>query len=226
MKKPNNITPQLIHMWEKSLDPWGAKDHQSRFIYANPVFYQLLDLPENSDITGLNIGELPSSLAEYEEELYYQEQKVIQTMQRVTSIETHPFGKHKVKKAYICDKHPLFDDNGNCIGTTFHMYKIPSFSVSYYYDKVTPATLEFTPPNNILTQIEWEIIFLILHSLDEKNIVKELMINTKDFIKHTQSICQKFNLSQHIDLKKFCREQKFDRYIPERFITIGSRELN
>ncbi|AKH65477.1 MULTISPECIES: hypothetical protein [Photorhabdus] len=44
--KPNNITPQLVYMWERSNE------------------------------------------AEYEEEYYHQDQKVIQTMQKVTSMET------------------------------------------------------------------------------------------------------------------------------------------
>ncbi|MCT8350236.1 LuxR family transcriptional regulator, partial [Photorhabdus temperata] len=48
--KPSNITPQLIHTWERSSEPWGAKDLQSRFIYANSAFYQLLNLPEDFDI--------------------------------------------------------------------------------------------------------------------------------------------------------------------------------
>ncbi|WP_339385121.1 helix-turn-helix transcriptional regulator [Xenorhabdus japonica] len=160
------------------------------------------------------------------EKFNHQEQKVIQAMQRVTSMETHLFGKNKVKQIYLCDKCPLFDDNGDCIGITFHMYKTPSFSTSYYYDKATPATLEFTPPDNILTQIEWEILFLILCSLNEKNIGKELMISTEYVVNYIQSIYQKFNISRDTDLRSFCKEQKFDSYIPERFVTIGSRELN
>ncbi len=226
MKRQNNITPQLIRMWEKSLDPWGAKDRQSRFIYANPAFYQLLDLSENFDIRGLSISEFPSPMSEYKETFYHQDQKVIQTMQRVTSMETHPFGKQKVKQTYLCDKNPLCDDNGDCIGISFHMYKAQNFSTNYYYDKTIPVTLEFTPPSDILTNIEWEIIFLTLCLLDEENISRELMIKTEDVINHIQSIYQKFNLPGHIELRDFCKEQKFDRYIPEKFVTVGSRELN
>ncbi|WP_338011032.1 hypothetical protein [Photorhabdus temperata] len=77
--KPNNITPQLVYMWERSNEPWGAKDCQSKFIYANPAFYQLLNLPEYFDITRISTDKLPSPIAEYEEEYYHQDQKVIQT---------------------------------------------------------------------------------------------------------------------------------------------------
>ncbi|CAQ85122.1 MULTISPECIES: PAS domain-containing protein [Photorhabdus] len=223
--QPNNITPQFILMWERSDEPWGAKDLQSRFIYANPAFYQLLNLPKDFDIAGLSTGELPSPIAEYAEEFHHQDQKAIQTMQRVTSLETHQFAENNVKQTYLCDKYPLCDDDGNCIGIILHMYKTQDFSVSYYYEKRSPKTLEFTPPNDILTQTEWEILFLTLRSLDEESISKELMISTEDVVNYIQSIYQKFNLPRHIELADFCKENKFDRYVPERFVTIGSREL-
>ncbi|ETS33628.1 hypothetical protein PTE_00804 [Photorhabdus khanii NC19] len=49
-KNPSNITPQLTQKWERNDKPWGAKDLQSRFIYANPAFYQLFNLPEDFDM--------------------------------------------------------------------------------------------------------------------------------------------------------------------------------
>ncbi|TDB59067.1 PAS domain-containing protein [Photorhabdus khanii] len=223
--KQNNITPQLIYMWERSHEPWGAKDCHSRFIYANPAFYQLLNLPQDFDITGLSAGELPSSTAEYEEEFCRQDQKVIQTMQTVTSLETHLFGKNNVKQTYRCDKYPLCDENGHCIGITFHMSKAQNFSISYYHKKSSPAALEFIPPSDILTQTEWEVLFLALRSLDEEGISEALMISTKDVVNHIQSIYQKFNLPLHIELEDFCKENNFDLYIPERFVSTGSREL-
>ncbi|KGM26784.1 LuxR family transcriptional regulator [Photorhabdus luminescens] len=221
-----NITPQLINMWKKSNEPWGAKDCQSRFIYANPAFYQLLNLPEDFDIIGCSMGELPSPIAEYAEEFHRQEQKAIQTMQRITSLETHQFRESHVKQTYICDKFPLFDENNDCIGIFFHMYKAQDFSVSYYYERISPSILEFIPHNNILTQTEWEVLFLTLRSQDEDKIGEELMISPEDVINHIQSIYQKFNLPLHAELKDFCRENKLDLYIPARFVTIGSLELN
>ncbi|WP_331251317.1 hypothetical protein [Photorhabdus khanii] len=53
-KKTSNITRQLTQTWKKSDKPWGAKDLQSRFIYVNPAFYKLFNLPEDFNIIGLN----------------------------------------------------------------------------------------------------------------------------------------------------------------------------
>ncbi|PHM63113.1 LuxR family transcriptional regulator [Xenorhabdus ishibashii] len=52
------------------------------------------------------------------------------------------------------------------------------------------------------------------------------MISMGETVDYIKSIYQKFNLSSHTDLKDFCKEQKFDRYIPARFITVGSREID
>ncbi|WP_434526425.1 helix-turn-helix transcriptional regulator [Photorhabdus asymbiotica] len=224
-RKMPNITPQLINMWKRSNEPWGAKDCQSKFIYANAAFYQLINLPEDFDIIGRSIGELPSPIAEYAEEFHRQGQKAIQTMQRVTSLETHQVGENNVKQTYICDKFPLFDENNDCIGIFFHMYKAKDFSVSYYYERTSPSTLEFMPPNNILTQTEWEVLFLTLRSQDEESISKELMISTEDVVNHIQSIYQKFNLPPETELADFCKKNNYHLYIPERFLTIGSKEL-
>ncbi|EYU13426.1 PAS domain-containing protein [Photorhabdus aegyptia] len=224
-RKMPNIAPQLINMWKKSNEPWGAKDCQSRFIYANPAFYQLLNLPEDFDIIGYSMGELPSPIAEYAEEFHHQEQKAIRTMQRVTSLEAHQFGESNVKQTYICDKFPLFDENNDCIGIFFHMYKTQDFSVSYYYERTSPSILEFIPPNNILTQTEWEVLFLTLRTQDEENIGKELMMSTEDVVDHIQSIYHKFNLPLHTELSDFCKKNSYHLYIPERFVTIGSKEL-
>ncbi|ETS29730.1 transcriptional regulator, luxR family [Photorhabdus khanii NC19] len=69
------------------------------------------------------------------------------------------------------------------------------------------------------------MLFLALRSLDEEGISKALMISTKDVVNHIQSIYQKFNLPLHIELEDFCKENNFDLYIPERFVSTGSREL-
>ncbi|WP_350307320.1 helix-turn-helix transcriptional regulator [Photorhabdus viridis] len=160
--KQNNITPQLIYMWERS--------------------------------------------NEHEEEFCRQDQKVIQTMQTVTSLEAHLFGKNNIKQTYRCGKYPLCDENSHCIGITFHLSKAQNFSISYYHEKSSPAALEFTPPSDILTQTEWEVLFLVLRSLDEEDISKELMLSAEDVINYIQSIYQKFNLPLHIELEDFCKK--------------------
>ncbi|KMW74916.1 hypothetical protein TI10_04005 [Photorhabdus luminescens subsp. luminescens] len=65
--KKNNITPQLVYLWKKNHNLWGAKHCQSKFIYANSFFCQPLNLSENFDITELSASELPAPITEYED---------------------------------------------------------------------------------------------------------------------------------------------------------------
>ncbi|MCW7548930.1 hypothetical protein OO184_13545 [Photorhabdus sp. APURE] len=65
--KKNNTTPQLVYLWGKSHNLWGAKHCQPKFIYANPFSCQQLNLSENSDITELSASELPAPITEYED---------------------------------------------------------------------------------------------------------------------------------------------------------------
>ncbi|MER2471430.1 hypothetical protein [Photorhabdus laumondii] len=65
--KQNNITPQLVYMWENSHDLWETKHCRSTFIYANPFFCQRLNLSENSDIIEFSASELPLPIAKYED---------------------------------------------------------------------------------------------------------------------------------------------------------------
>ncbi|PQQ36909.1 hypothetical protein C6H65_22525 [Photorhabdus luminescens] len=62
--KQNNITPQLVYLREKNYNLWEAKHCQPKSIYANPFFYQQLNLSKNSDITELSASELPAPITE------------------------------------------------------------------------------------------------------------------------------------------------------------------
>ncbi|MEK9495689.1 hypothetical protein V2H77_04345 [Photorhabdus sp. P32] len=65
--KQNNITPQLVYLWEKNHNLWEAKHYQPKFIYANSFFCQQLNLSENFDINELSASELPAPITEYED---------------------------------------------------------------------------------------------------------------------------------------------------------------
>ncbi|WP_166306865.1 hypothetical protein [Photorhabdus cinerea] len=129
--KSNNITMKLIFMQKKSHNPCETKSCQSEFIYDNSTFYQKLDLLKDPNITGFSMGELTSHIAKYEEEYYRQSQKVIQTISRVTSLNTHSFEKNKTKQTCTRYEYSLCNDHDRCIGTTLQMYKALKFSVSY-----------------------------------------------------------------------------------------------
>jgi hypothetical protein len=62
------IVDALINFWEISNEPWGAKDINSKFIYANKKYNELLALPKGYDVAGHYDGELPSPTSNFQNE--------------------------------------------------------------------------------------------------------------------------------------------------------------
>lgn len=47
-----NSLQLLIRFWENSSEPWGVKDNQSRYVYANNRLHRLLALPDKFNMEG------------------------------------------------------------------------------------------------------------------------------------------------------------------------------
>lgn len=60
-----HVPRELIVLWDKLDEPWGVKDSQSCFVYANKGLHDLFNLPQGYDIEGRYDVELPTSVAEY-----------------------------------------------------------------------------------------------------------------------------------------------------------------
>ncbi|HEN3581004.1 TPA: PAS domain-containing protein, partial [Yersinia enterocolitica] len=63
----------LIRFWERSSEPWEVKDSQSRYIYANPRAHRFVSLPAKYKIEGRLDGDLPSPIAEFQDEFQRQD---------------------------------------------------------------------------------------------------------------------------------------------------------
>ncbi|EEQ12841.1 LuxR family transcription regulatory protein, partial [Yersinia frederiksenii ATCC 33641] len=92
----------LIRFWEHSSEPWGIKDNQSKFIYANNRFNKLLDLPDKYNVEGRSDGELPTPISEFEVEFQEHDRKVELLQDRITSVEVHEWdGLHILNLIFV-----------------------------------------------------------------------------------------------------------------------------
>ncbi|OCQ51129.1 PAS fold protein [Photorhabdus australis subsp. thailandensis] len=107
MKNKLTISPQVINTMQQSNDPWGIKDKNSCFIYANQAFKYLQNFSNSFEYEGLYDDELPWDGAEFAKEFIAHDQHVMTKEQRVCSLETHVFGKEQILSSYFLKK-PLF----------------------------------------------------------------------------------------------------------------------
>lgn len=207
----------LINFWSISNEPWGAKDRQSRFIYANKKYHELLSLPSGFNIEGRYDGELPAETANFQSEFQSHDRKVEKLLDRVTSIEIHPFEKKSHLQPWYFDKYPLMDSIGSCIGTIFHGRPVETITLARLDKIKVPASLVFSPPSDLFQKREWEIIFYLMQGFTAKHIAGHLYLSGRTVSNHIQSIYQKAGVNSRRDLIEFCHVNNISNYIPASF---------
>lgn len=207
----------LISFWEISNEPWGAKDSNSQFIYANKKYNELLALPEGYDVAGHYDGELPASTAEFQEEFQQHDRKVETLLDRVTSIEIHPFAGHRYLQPWYFDKFPLMDAEGYCRGTIFHGRPVDIITIEKIKKINHQTSLIFTPPSEIFSPREWEIVFYLLQGCSTKEIGDTLSLSYRTVSNHIQNLYQKTATTCRKGLIDYCYERNMTNYVPENF---------
>ncbi|WP_338117367.1 helix-turn-helix transcriptional regulator [Pantoea cypripedii] len=216
----------MIKFWEVSSEPWGAKDRNSKFIYANKRYHELLSLPYGFNVEGRYDGELPASTAEFQNEFQAHDRKVEKLLDRVTSIEIHPFEQNHYLQPWYFDKYPLMDSHGVCIGTIFHGRPVEMITLTRLDKIKIPSSLVFTPPSDFFLKREWEIVFYLLQGFSAKDISAHLHISHRTVTNHIQNVYQKANVSSRRGLIEFCYENNISNYIPDRFFQNARISIN
>ncbi|MBD2795375.1 helix-turn-helix transcriptional regulator [Xenorhabdus sp. 18] len=214
----SQVTPQLTNMWDKSHESWFVKNKQLRFIYANKVFINLNNLPERFDVTGYTEKELNTPFEHLVPLFEEHDRKVLQSMQRISSIGAYFQHHDKQLKPYFCEKFPLMDENNQCIGIIGHAKEMTHFSVHYYIKNDISTSINLNPPNNILTEKEWLIIFLFCRGVRNKDIAHELKISSRTLERYFKIIYEKLSINSMLELKTLCEKKNYDLYIPPQYL--------
>ncbi|CNF30154.1 helix-turn-helix transcriptional regulator [Yersinia mollaretii] len=207
----------LIRFWEHSSEPWGIRDNQSRFIYANPRYHKLLALPNKYSIEGRVDSELPAPTAEFQGEFQQQDRQVELSQDRITSVEIHLLDGLSYFTPYFCDKYPLIDENGVSQGTVFHGRPVTDTMLTHLTKIKIPTSLVFTPPSELFTKREWEVLFYILHTFSSSEIGKKLHLSPRTICNITQSIYRKAGVTSKRQIIEYCYENKINNFVPQSF---------
>ncbi|CNI91883.1 helix-turn-helix transcriptional regulator [Yersinia bercovieri] len=216
-KKLSQSLEMLIQFWEHSSEPWAIKDNQSRFIYANPRFNKVINLPAKYNVEGRLDGEMPSSVSAFQDEFQHQDRQVELLQDRITSVEIHCHDGLPYFKPYFCDKYPLIDENGISQGTFFHGRPMVDIYLTFLAKIKAPTSLIFTPPSDLFTKREWEVLFYILHAYTSPEIAKKLFLSPRTVCNITQSIYKKVGVTSKRQIIEYCYENKINNYVPQSF---------
>ncbi|MFJ1239499.1 helix-turn-helix transcriptional regulator [Yersinia enterocolitica] len=207
----------LISFWASSSEPWGIRDNQSRFIYPNARHHKLLELLETYNLEERLDSDLPSPTAAFQMEFQSHDRKVKLSQERINSVEIHEWDGLSYLKPNFCDKYPLIDENGVSQGIIFHVRPVEDIILSRLTKITIPTSLIFTPPSDLFTKREWEVLFYTLHSFSSKDIARKLHLSPRSISNIIQNIYRKAGVSSKRQIVDYCYENKISNYVPESF---------
>ncbi|EPT1820574.1 TPA: helix-turn-helix transcriptional regulator [Yersinia enterocolitica] len=212
-----NSLQLLIRFWENSSEPWGVKDNQSRYVYANNRLHRLLALPDKFNMEGRTDGELPTPIAEFELEFQEHDCKVKLLQDRITSVEIHAWDGRSYYQPYFVDKYPLMDENGISQGVICHGRPVEDIILTHLNKIKVPTSLILTPPSDLFSKRDWEVLFYILHSFSSMEVAAKLHLSSRTIDNITQKIYKKIGISGRQQLVDYCYENKINNYVPQSF---------
>ncbi|MFV8765990.1 response regulator transcription factor, partial [Yersinia enterocolitica] len=114
-------------------------------------------------------------------------------------------------------KYPLIDENGVSQGIIFHVRPVEDIILSRLTKITIPTSLIFTPPSDLFTKREWEVLFYILHSFSSKDIARKIHLSPRSISNIIQNIYRKAGVSNKQQIVDYCYENKINNYIPQSF---------
>lgn len=209
------IIAPLIRFWDESDEPWWVKNSRSQFVYANKRMRDFIGLPQGYDILGRYDGELPVAVSEFEKSFQAHDRMVEKVKDRVTSIGIQRFDGHDYLQAWYTEKFPLIDESGNVLGVIPHCRPVEAIFITRLAKIKVPTSLVFTPPTELFTDKEWEIIFYSCQSFTPKMIEKAIGISNRTVEDTLCRIYKKSGVGNKRGLIDYCVEHGFNNFIPQ-----------
>ncbi|SFN20897.1 PAS fold-containing protein [Izhakiella capsodis] len=222
MVRPNNSSiNHLVTMINAFSDPWGLKAPDSTHIFMNKEARRFTNTPLSFDVEGRRDGEFPASWAELEGELIEHDHQMLSTGKSSAVIETHYWFGSKFLIPYISEKHPVYNDAGDCIAILWCAKPILAIDLVTIIESKSPGIITTTLNCDLFTEAENETIFYLMRGLSAKEIARVRTNTVKTINNRIQNIFQKADVHSLSQLKAFCYEHGFANYLPPKLLKKG-----
>ncbi|WP_339056722.1 helix-turn-helix transcriptional regulator [Candidatus Regiella endosymbiont of Tuberolachnus salignus] len=210
------IPNELKLILDQVPEPWGIKNLESRFVYANPALIRLNSLKSSSDMVGKIDHEVESTLAELGAESFKeQDRKVFKTKKDLVTLELYP---KAVDYPYVVRKYPYFNDKQECIGVVGYVKTLEVCSLDSYVKGSMPGSLLLRNPDGFFDEKECEVIFFRLQGMKCSAIGERLNLSRRTIENRLQLLYTKAGVKNSDEFKCFCEEKNYHRYLPKKFI--------
>lgn len=221
MDKNYNIPLEIIHAFNNSVEPRGIKDTESRFIYLNDAHRKLLGLKSVEQILGKSYAEVTLPFVGLSERSRQHEVMVMESRRLIRSLEIFPFSEGDFE-AYIFERAPFYNKDEQIVGTVFTGRELNKYLPLEFITKLpvgTTSIFEFDDPLKILTEREWEIIYLLCKGFNRAAVAKRLNISEDWTKKCIKSVYEQLDIHSVDELTTYALKKGWLTSIPKRLLT-------
>ncbi len=212
----------LISYAEHSDDYWVIKDNQHHHCYVNKVCKYYSDIPDNFNIEGRLVSELPTFLADYQDVVHTADSKILSSKKESNCTLTLKYGvKRDSTQLFMCNAASLIK-NDEVIGMVVRARKLELFTMESITGSRSPGAIQFGNPSELFSNREFEVVFYILQRLCAQEIAGKMFLAVRTVENHTQTIYEKAGVSGPTARYQFiawCRDKGYDRYVPQKFLS-------
>jgi DNA-binding CsgD family transcriptional regulator len=221
----NDVTPQLLHIFNQLPGCWGCKDKNSVYVHANTEFSKIIGVDHHLNCVGLTDFDIPSPPVEYAESFQEQDNLVITTGNRIRVIDIHPYSDGNWR-AHLFTKTPWKNQQGEIVGTIFSGIELKDtaiLEVGHWICRATGLNKKKQASFNLnihnqpisLNTRESEVLFLLLYGKKPQYMARALEISVKTVENHVLHLREKFNANSKNELQDLALDLGFGSHIPE-----------
>jgi DNA-binding CsgD family transcriptional regulator len=221
----NDVTPQLLHIFNQLPGCWGCKDKDSVYVHANTEFSKIIGVDHHLNCVGLTDFDIPSPPVEYAESFQEQDNLVITTGNRIRVIDIHPYSDGNWR-AHLFTKTPWKNQQGEIVGTIFSGIELKDtaiLEVGHWICRATGLNKKEQASFNLnihnqpisLNTRESEVLFLLLYGKKPQYIARVLEISVKTVENYELHLREKFNANSKNELQDLALDLGFGSHIPE-----------
>ncbi|AHF78144.1 Putative transcriptional regulator, PAS and GerEdomains, LuxR family [Sodalis praecaptivus] len=228
LKSSETMTPiaglqkvPLIALMEHSKIPFAIKDKESRVQYINDACKKWLNLPKLFDFEGRRDDEFPHPIAAFAAEFQAQDRKAEKDKGAAEVIITSYFGRDCILEPYYSPKFPIHNSEGEVIGSLLYQRKFSFISIGQFFNALKPSVITLTPPVDLFTERELEIIFYAIQRIPAKEIAPKLYISHRTVENRLLRIYEKISVNSVNGLIDYCHHVGLNNYVPKKLLREG-----
>lgn len=219
-KNEKILNTTLINFMKNNSENWAIKDEQSRYIFINNSALTYYNIPLDFDYYGCTDTDLPHPGAELAAQFRINDKKILNDGISMVEVETHIYGKNRRLEPHLCEKSPLLDHDGNCIGIVCRGQTIRNGFYLHHLLLNNNKDTHFSG-DHPFSEKELNVIYFLLQGCSSKETAKKLALSHRTIESRLQNIYQKLNINCSAQLKQYCISCGLNNYLPENLIRPG-----